>query len=247
MSNNIKSTVDSPLVFRRPDLTLGSLTQSYRDFFDRIPPDEQPHYHIPRPDVTTITSTFDPPLNESEIETLNRWVNYVHDPDSDSTSATIAYHRAISILHVDFNPPKTLSSDQNQKRTLYFIHNNKIDADFTTLSGKGYIDQFNENVDEDPALISFFFLNWDKWSNGTLENTLKLIENSHHLHRITHGYVDIMKDKLHTTADVGVKDSILNLFADLQTYHGFDMSWLTTLSLTPKWINDYAIVIGTRN
>lgn len=237
----------NPLILRRPDLTIGSLTGSFRAFFDRIPADEQPFTNVVRPDVDKVAASFHPPLNESEMAVLVRWLSYVYDPDNETTPASLAYLRATSIIHMADDVPAFVPHVDEEKRLRYFRHNNKIDVDFSTLAGTGYINEFNDLADNDPDMVAVFFHNWNEWTPGTLQNTLKIIGYSRHLHQVTHKHVDILKHHLSIATDVGVKDAIIDFCETLQLDRQFDVSWLADLDLTPTWIKEYAVKIGTQS
>lgn len=237
----------NPLILRRPDLTLVSLTGSYCAFYDRIPVEDQHITQIARPDLDSVAATFEPPLNESELAVLDRWLSYVYDPDKVYTPASLAYLRATSIIHVDGDVPEFVPHVDEEKRLQYFRHNNKIDADFSTLSGTGYINEFNDLADNDPDMVAVFFHNWLDWSPGTLQNTLKIIGYSRHLHQVTHKHVDVLKQQLPIVTDVGVKDAIIDFCETLQLDRNMDVSWLADLELTPQWIKEYAIKVGTQS
>lgn len=235
------------LILTRPELNFNILTASARSLHESLTREEQLNYVIERPDIEQVAQSFTPPLSPTEVETLTKWVTYVFDQNKPATPASLVFVRAVSILHVDVDSEKYTPHVDEDKRRSYFIHNNKIDADLTTLSGVGYINEFNEMADADPDLISVFFHSWEEWSAGTLENTLRLLMHSEHLHKVSNKHVEIIQRHLPTTTDVGVKDAILDLCSSLQEDFRFDMSWLLDLELTPQWIKDYAIIIGTRN
>ncbi len=250
MVGNVPMLIQPPLpniVLRRPALTFGSLTASIRTFIDGLTRDQVLFTDIIRPDVNAVMASFTPELTAEEKVVLVNWLLYVFDPDKPSTPATLVHTRANSILHMRFDEPEDRPPVDVEDRRRYLVNNNKIDADFTTLSGKGYIDEFNDRVESDPDLINYFFNHWKEWSVGTLTYTLILIMHSKYLHLVKLEHLDVFRDNLPNIEDVTVKDAILDLCASLQEESRYDMGWLLDLDLKPQWIKDYAVIIGTRD